>query len=145
MGVYSFMEKLKRGEDRIDVESLGLRDNSEPEVGGGYILKRDRLDPGDLGLNAGGEKLAMVYPKESVITAAQAEWISTLHAGWAWGMYRPDQRMERLIATASLDQRAVLGFPQPGSDYWCPETIAAVEARYGPLGFDAGPYRDAPR
>ncbi|MGH1487852.1 MAG: phytanoyl-CoA dioxygenase family protein [Acidimicrobiales bacterium] len=74
---------------------------------------------------------------------ADCEWISTLHSGWSWKMYRKDKLMEKLIATASLDQRAVLGFPQPGSPYWCAETIDAVNARYGPLGFDAAPYRAA--
>ncbi len=74
---------------------------------------------------------------------ADAEWISTLHVGWAWKAYRPDKLFERLIAQSSLDQRAVLGFPQPGSTYWCDETIAAVEARYGMYGFDSAPYREA--
>lgn len=76
---------------------------------------------------------------------AASEWISTLHTGWSWSAYRKDKMLERLIATASLEQRAVLGFPQPGSDYWCDDTIAAVEARYGPFGFDAAPYRTALR
>lgn len=74
---------------------------------------------------------------------AECEWISTLHVGWSWAMYHDDKHMERLIATASLDQRAVLGFPQPGNDYWCDETIQAVQARYGIFGMDMRPYRDA--
>ena len=74
---------------------------------------------------------------------AAAEWISTLHAGWAWSAYRKDKLLERLIVAASLEQRAVLGFPQPGSPYWCAETIAAVEARYGMFGMDMTPYRSA--
>ena len=74
---------------------------------------------------------------------AEAEWISTLHVGWAWKAYRKDKFMERLIAGATLDQRAVLGFPQPGSSYWCEETLSAVEARYGMFGFDPAPYRAA--
>lgn len=74
---------------------------------------------------------------------AESEWISTLHTGWSWRMYRPDKLMERLIAESTPDQRSVLGFPSPGSRYWCRETLAAVEARYGPLGMDMGPYRDA--
>lgn len=72
---------------------------------------------------------------------AECEWISTLHTGWSWAMYRDDKFMERLVADASLDQRAVLGFPQPGSSYWCDETIAAVQARYGAFGLDMSPYR----
>ena len=71
---------------------------------------------------------------------AEAEWISTLHTGWAWSAYSDDKFLEKLIASSSLDQRAVLGFPQPGSNYWCPETLAAVDARYGMFGFDIRPY-----
>lgn len=74
---------------------------------------------------------------------ADCEWISTLHIGWAWGLYERNQTLARLIAAASLDQRAVLGFPQPGAHYWCEQTIAAVEARYGAFGIDMAPYRGA--
>ncbi|XOV89728.1 MAG: hypothetical protein ACFHX7_07545 [Pseudomonadota bacterium] len=74
---------------------------------------------------------------------AASEWISTLHTGWAWSLYEQDKRLPRLLSEASLDQRAVLGFPQPGSSYWCPETILAIKARYGPFGFDTSPYEPA--
>lgn len=74
---------------------------------------------------------------------ATSEWVSTLHTGWAWSAYHDDKFLEKLIAGASLVQRAVMGFPQPGSDYWCEQTIAAAEARYGMYGFDATPYRQA--
>ena len=74
---------------------------------------------------------------------AYAEWISTLHVGWAWSAYRDNKFLERLIGGASLEQRAVLGFPQPGSDYWCEATLAAVEARFGMFGMDVSPYREA--
>ena len=70
----------------------------------------------------------------------QAEWINVLHPGWAWSMYRQDQFMEKLIARASVEQRCVLGFPAPGSSYWNPDTLAAVEARYGAHGIDMAPY-----
>ncbi len=76
---------------------------------------------------------------------ADCEWISTLHTGWSWGMYRKGLPMERLIAQATVDQRSVLGFPKPGSRYWVPETVAAVGARYEPHGMDMTPYRDAMR
>ncbi|MCS5675732.1 MAG: phytanoyl-CoA dioxygenase family protein [Actinomycetota bacterium] len=72
-----------------------------------------------------------------------AEWISTLHPGWAWAMYQRDQRMERIVANSNTDQRTLLGFPAPGDPYWTKEKIDAVEARYRSFGFDASPYRDA--
>ncbi len=74
---------------------------------------------------------------------AEAEWISTLHTGWAWQAYRRNKFLERLVAGSTLAQRAVMGFPQPGSAYWCEETIDAIEARYGMFGMDVSPYRDA--
>ncbi len=74
---------------------------------------------------------------------ADCEWISTLHTGWAWKAYRRDKYLERLISRASLEQRAVLGFPQPGNAYWTEATIAAVEARHGVFGMDVTPYRTA--
>ena len=69
-----------------------------------------------------------------------SEWVSVLHPGWAWAMYRRSRVMERLIAGASVEQRCVLGFPPPGHAYWNPRTVAAIEARYGPLGMDVTPY-----
>lgn len=72
---------------------------------------------------------------------AHAEWISTLHTGWAWSAYQADQSFERLLASCSVDQRTVLGFPAPSSAYWCEATLAAVEARYGCFGMDLEPYR----
>ena len=74
---------------------------------------------------------------------AEAEWISTLHTGWAWQAYRDSKYLEKLIAGASLQQRAVIGFPQPQSSYWCEATLEAVQARYGMFGFDITPYADA--
>lgn len=74
---------------------------------------------------------------------APSEWISTLQAGWAWGMYRQSGITERLVAQASVQARCVLGFPAPGHAYWTLSTIEAVAARYGPLGIDMSPYREA--
>ncbi len=74
---------------------------------------------------------------------ARAEWIGTLHVGWAWSSYSREKFFERLIAQATPIQRAVLGFPPPGSEFWCAETIAAVGARYAAFGMDMSPYRDA--
>lgn len=71
---------------------------------------------------------------------ASAEWVSTLHPGWAWSAYQQSQFLERWIGGASVLQRCVMGFPAPGNAYWTPETLAAVTARYGVFGFDPAPY-----
>lgn len=104
-GVYSFMEKITRDKDRVDVENLTLADNTAPNVQGGYMFKVDRLDTGENGIrplagqsfgNAGFDGpgnniLAWVNPREispdpfKVATAAQRTYIAG-HIGEAWGV-----------------------------------------------------------
>jgi hypothetical protein len=43
------------------------------------------------------------------------------------------------LTAMSVRQRDLFGFPPPGSDYWTPETLAGVQARYPAM--DMGPYR----
>lgn len=74
-GVYTFMEKISRDKERVDVERLPDSVSSEPGITGGYIMKIDRLDPGDRGLSAGGRSLGWVYPKEEDVTSEQATWL----------------------------------------------------------------------
>lgn len=75
-GVYSLVEKIKRDNDRVDVEKILPTDNSEPNVSGGYLFKKDRLDPDEIGFNVNGAgRLVHVYPKEGDITLAQTKWL----------------------------------------------------------------------
>lgn len=75
-GVYFLVEKIKRGEDRVDVARMYPSDVSEPEVSGGYIFKIDRTDPGDAGFSGGGQGFQWVYPKEENTVAAQRSWLT---------------------------------------------------------------------
>lgn len=74
-GIYSFMEKIKRGSDRVDITELSSGHTSEPEISGGYMLKIDRADPGDRGFSAAGRSIRWVDPKEDDVPSAQATWI----------------------------------------------------------------------
>lgn len=67
VGVYSFMEKIKRGPQRVDVEQLFPSAMTEPMISGGYIFKMDDADPGDLGFMVNGQRVLYVDPKESDI------------------------------------------------------------------------------
>jgi hypothetical protein len=74
---------------------------------------------------------------------SDCEWISTVHKGWAWAMYRSSKVMVKLLAEGSVEQRCVLGFPSPGHAYWTRGTLDAVAARLGPWGLDMTPYEAA--
>jgi hypothetical protein len=78
-GIYVLEEKIKRGADRVDVDKLQPDDNTLPSVTGGYMLRIDRLAPGDNGLDAAGQTIVYGDPKEADILtperAPQAQYI----------------------------------------------------------------------
>jgi len=81
------------------------------------------------------------YALNLVYKLAGQDWIHQWAAGFAKKMYRSDQLYERLVATSSVDQRSLMGFPPPGHPYWTAESLEAVTLRYGPFGFDPTPYQ----
>lgn len=70
-GIYVLMEKIKRGSDRVAIDNLEPEHLTAPSVTGGYLLKIDRLDPGDGGLYAGGQVMGFVDPKEEEMQTPQ--------------------------------------------------------------------------
>jgi hypothetical protein len=64
------------------------------------------------------------------------------HEFMLWNSWPPrasDPRMHHFLATATVRQRNLIGFPRPGDPYWNAATVAGVEARYP--GIDMRPYR----
>lgn len=55
MGVYVFMEKLKRDSERIDISKLDDDENSGEDLTGGYILKIDKTAGTNLGEGYNGQ------------------------------------------------------------------------------------------
>ncbi len=114
LGVYVFMEKIKRDPDRVDIERLTASARSEPQISGGYILKKDRPDPGDTGFRTSrGTELRYVYPKEDEITPAQAAWIRGYlddfeAALWGSRFKDPDVGYARYIDVGSFIDHHIL-------------------------------------
>lgn len=72
-GIYVLEEKIGIGKHRVDIDKLQPEDRLAPEVTGGYLLKVDRVDPGDSGFNTGGDTIAYVDPKEPAIETLQRD------------------------------------------------------------------------
>ncbi len=71
VGIYVLEEKPAIGANRVDIAKLQPEDVAGPEVTGGYLMKIDRLDPGDLGINFGSGVAGMVDPKEPDLRSFQ--------------------------------------------------------------------------
>jgi hypothetical protein len=75
-GIYIFMEKIKPGDDRVDIEKLTPQDNTLPNVTGGYIWKKDKYDGGEVGFSAGAQAYTICEPSEQEITPAQRTYLT---------------------------------------------------------------------
>jgi len=99
MGVYTFLEKPKRGLTRVNVDKLTSLDNSYPYLTGGYIIQINRSD--DLGwwslhpgisLGNPGPKFyyQYVYPNAEEITVPQKNYIKAVMDSLESALNGPD-------------------------------------------------------
>ncbi len=87
-GIYILMEKIKRDPERVNIAELTPEDIVEPDITGGYILKKDRLDPGDSGMTTSkGQTLGFVEPKEDDITSTQRAYITSYLNAFETALY----------------------------------------------------------
>ena len=80
-GIYLFMEKIKRDDNRVNIVKIGANDDEEPAVTGGYIFNYDRKRsspddcvyyPPELSTD---QCLRIIAPKVEDLTEAQRAWI----------------------------------------------------------------------
>lgn len=75
-GLYILVERIRRNPDRVDIAKLEPNENTEPDVTGGFIFKKDKPDEGDVTVNTpNAGDFAVVYPNEKNITTAQKDYL----------------------------------------------------------------------
>lgn len=92
-GIYILVEKIKIDPNRVNVARLTPMQNGEPEISGGYIIKKDKDSPGDLNFSTQGgsgfsaQNLKYHDPKPREITVAQRNWIRNYLVQFEKAMY----------------------------------------------------------
>ena len=83
-GVYLLIEKIARSKNRVDIEKLEPYQNEEPEISGGYIIKKDKTggDPSSAYFHTSHTELSYVYPKYTKITQQQRSYISNFFSNF---------------------------------------------------------------
>ena len=114
-GLYVLEEKIKIGRHRVDIDRLGPEDVRPPQVTGGYVVKFDRLGPGEGGLFASGDR-GMVYvePKEQTINlpqrAAQRDYLGAYLGAFERALHGPQWLDPAAGYRAYLDVEAAIDF-----------------------------------
>ncbi len=76
VGVYVFMEKIKIDPNRVDIAAIEPSDDAEPDVTGGYIVKKDKFDSDDQTFNTSrGQRLIYSDPNGHELTQVQREYV----------------------------------------------------------------------
>ena len=113
-GIYVLEEKIKIGRNRVNIDRLGTDDLQPPAVTGGYLLKFDRLGPGEGGFWAGGAPIVYVDPKESVITlpqrAPQRQYLDKFFGDFERVLSGPDWRDPSTGYPAYIDVEAAIDY-----------------------------------
>jgi len=121
LGVYVLEEKIKRGKSRVDVEKLTPEDNTDPNISGGYILKKDHIDLVDdpdpsipifrkstRGMelsfrSSHGSHFLYVEPKAAAITPEQKLWLRQYFNQFERVLYGVDFRDPKAGYAAYID------------------------------------------
>ncbi|MHC5077194.1 MAG: CotH kinase family protein, partial [Planctomycetota bacterium] len=72
-GIYVLMEKIKRDNNRVDIERLESFHNSEPEITGGYIFEKGGGD--DVRTATYDDSFSYNDPETHELTATQKTWV----------------------------------------------------------------------
>lgn len=114
-GVYVLEEKIKLGKHRVNIQRVDAEDLKSPQVTGGYLLKFDRVGPGESGFFGTAERgLVYVEPKEMVIRlpqrAAQREYLNTFFSDFDRALRGPNWKDPSTGYRAFIDVEAAIDF-----------------------------------
>ncbi len=104
VGVYVLVEKIKRGQDRVNIAKLKPEHQSAPEISGGYIVKRDHDDSrGSRFRTSHGGPYFYVYPNSRQITSEQKTWLTRYFNSFESSLYGADFKDPKKGYAAYLD------------------------------------------
>ena len=88
VGVYVFMEKIKIAPQRVNITEVESNDNTEPDITGGYIVKKDKFDPDDVTFRTSrGQNLIFTDPNGYDLSDQQRDWVRSFFNAFEATLY----------------------------------------------------------
>jgi hypothetical protein len=76
-GIYILIERIRVDSNRVDIARLKRTDTLAPDITGGYIISKDKINEGDvLFTTPSGQELIVNYPSADDLAPAQYSYIS---------------------------------------------------------------------
>jgi len=123
LGVYVFMEKIKRDENRVDIKELAPAHNDGPEVTGGYMLRKDWAESPHFDTVTGME-LEYREPRAEEITEPQKAYIKGYMDDFETVLYGSEFRdpaegyVKYIDVDSFIDYHLMTEMPKNGDGYY---------------------------
>jgi hypothetical protein len=123
LGVYVFMEKIKRDENRVNIKELAPGHNDEPEISGGYMLRKDWAESPHFDTVTGME-LEYREPRADEITEPQKAYIKGYMDEFETVLYGSDFRhpvdgyAKYIDVDSFIDYHLMTEMPKNGDGYY---------------------------
>lgn len=123
LGVYVFMEKVKRDENRVDIQELAPGHDDLPEITGGYLLRKDWAESPHFDTVTGME-LEYREPRADEITEPQKAYIKDYMDEFEEVLYGPafkdplDGYAKYIDVDSFIDHHLMTEMPKNGDGYY---------------------------
>ncbi len=94
VGVYVLVERIRVRDHRVAIDELNRLETSEPDISGGYIIAKDRLNAGESGFTTNsrpggipGTRLRFVDPDEFELDVSQRNYIRNYMTNFESALY----------------------------------------------------------
>ncbi|MEN9839904.1 MAG: hypothetical protein RL177_1383, partial [Bacteroidota bacterium] len=88
VGVYVLVERIRVRDHRVGIDDLYRSETAEPDLSGGYIISKDRLNAGEAGfITERGTRLRFVDPDEFQLDVSQKNYIRNYMSNFESALY----------------------------------------------------------
>ena len=124
VGIYELLEKIKISPGRVNIAKLTPADTTEPNISGGYMVKKDKISPGDVLFDTtNGQTLIYHDPKGEKLTLAQQNWIVNYLDQFEQALYAPNW----LSATGTNHYSAYIDLNSFVDQHWIVEFTKNID------------------
>lgn len=103
-GIYLLVERIKISDERLDLAQLEPGDSTEPDITGGYILRKDRIGSGDRSVTTNIERVPLLFHEPDTPTAAQINYVRDYLNDFETALHGPHSADPDLGFRAFIDE-----------------------------------------
>lgn len=89
-GIYVLVERIKISNERIDLSRMDASDVEEPDITGGYILRKDRVGSRDRSITTQRERVELLFHEPDVPNTAQINYMRNYLNEFETVLHGPD-------------------------------------------------------